>query len=185
MNTKVRKLLLFSVMPVMAIMLMSSSGGGKKTKSGDKIDTTPGCEIIEVETQVTLFQMYNAYSTRLTNYPIPVMPSLWTGGESATSLFDNSGRYFCLITVSADCDGYSKSYTWNPTDSNGITMNIPVPEFTTFQINVEYYEQCGPYWGSSNSPRYERGRWVSQSTQNYSSNISVTQWVATEPLTGC
>ena len=58
-------------------------------------------------------------------------------------------------------------------------MTISVPENYDFRISVEYWEQCGPYWGSSNSPTYARGRWYSEITQNYSTSIAITQWLFT------
>ncbi|WP_179004212.1 hypothetical protein [Winogradskyella forsetii] len=176
MNINFRKLLVFSIMPIMAVMLMSSSGGGKGGGGKDKTHQG-GCEIQFRDTEVTLFQMYEMPPGRISNWAVPVIPSLWSGGSSASSLFSNPNQYYCVITISSNCDNYNEEYVWNPDNQGGSTMTIPVPANDQFRINVEYWEQCGPYWGSSNSPTYARGLWFSEITQSFSTSISITNWV--------
>ncbi len=177
MNKKVKKLLMFSVMPIIALLLMSANGNGKDGSKKGPDGGGSGCVVKESDTEVTLFSMYQMPPGRINNWAVPVYPSLWSGASSATGLFGDADKYYCVITISSNCNDYNREYVWDPDTQGGTTMTIPVPENDQFRINVEYWEQCGPYWGSSNSPTYARGLWFSEITQNYSSNISISSWI--------
>ncbi|MDH7912212.1 hypothetical protein [Winogradskyella sp. SYSU M77433] len=173
MNIRIKRILSFSILPLMAMLFMSTSGGGKGTKK----DTSGGCTVKERDTEIVLFQMSGMPPGRINNWAVPASPSLWTGASSASSLFSNPNQYYCVITISASCANYNKEYVWNPDTSGGTTMTIPIPENTEFRISVEYWEQCGPYWGSSNSPSYARGLWFSEITQGYATSIGISNWI--------
>ena len=171
-----RVTLLVTVSLFTAFILVA--GRSKDSKSESKIDETT-CDTKEKETTLILYPNLPTPSNRQTNWAVPVMPNLWSGNQSATSLYDSPNtKYYCLITVAnLQCKDYGengvKTYRWNSQSGNN-TMKIMVPESLQYRITVEYYEPCGPYWTGSNP--YGRGKWYSEQTIYYQSSIAITQW---------
>jgi hypothetical protein len=171
-----RVTLLVTVSLFTAFILVA--GRSKDSKSESKIDETT-CDTKEKETTLILYPNLPTPSNRQTNWAVPVMPSLWSGNQSATSLYDSPNtKYYCLITVAnLQCKDYGengvKTYRWNSQSGNN-TMKIMVPESLQYRITIEYYEPCGPYWTGSNP--YGRGKWYSEQTIYYQSSIAITQW---------
>lgn len=159
-----------------AFMLIA---GKSKSPGGGKKVSDPPCITAEKETTLILYPNLPTPSSRQTNWAVPVMPSLWSGNQSAINLYDNiNTKYYCLITVAnLQCKDYGdngiKTYRWNSQSGNN-TMKIMVPESLQYRISVEYYEPCGPYWTGSNP--YGRGKWYSEQTIYYQSSIAITQW---------
>ena len=179
MKIQIKKYFIYGFVPLVMLLLMSFSGGGKSDGKEKDGGGGGGCQISEKNTTISLYSFYNTPPGRNSGSgaQVPANPSLWTGAPSANSLFGNSQQYYCVITVTTDCNGYSKEYVWNPNQSGGTTMTIPVPNNRTFRVNVEYWEQCGPYWGSNSSPSYKRGLWFSEKTQGYTTIISINNWL--------
>jgi hypothetical protein len=173
-NRILKSIAILTLLPILALSLSSSSGkngGGKKEPCFDcgnvpTVTTTKEAELV-------LYSPLPTPPNRQSNYAVPQSPSVWSGGTSATSLYDNpSSNFYCLITV-VNTSGYMKTYTWNSANKNN-TMKIQVPIEGQFQVRVEYYEKCGPFWTDGT---YGRGKWYSEVTTGYIGIISVTQWI--------
>ena len=174
-----RVTLLVTVSLLTAFILIA--GKGKDSKSSSKIDDTGGgCDTSETETTLILYPNFPTPSNRQTSWAVPVLPNLWSGNQSATSLYDSpNSKYYCLITVTnLGCNEYGeggvKTYRWN-SQSGDNTMKIMVPSSLQYRINIEYYEPCGPYWIGSNP--YGRGKWSTEKVLYYQSTIAFSQWV--------
>lgn len=172
-----RVTLLVTVSLFTAFVLIA--GRSKDSKSDSKIDPGESCDTTEKEATLILYPNLPTPSNRQTNWAVPVLPSLWSGNQSATSLYDSpNSKYYCIITVAnLQCKDYGengvKTYRWN-SQSGDNTMKIMVPASLQYRITIEYYEPCGPYWTGSNP--YGRGKWYSEQTIFYQSTIAITQW---------
>lgn len=176
---RLKRVTLFVTLSLFSAFILIA-GRSKESKSSSKIDVGESCDTSEKETTLVLYQNLPTPSNRQTNWSVPVLPNLWNGTQSATSLYDNPNqKYYCLITVAnLQCKDYGengvKTYRWNSQSNNG-NMKIMVPSTLQYRITIEYYEPCGPYWTGSNP--YGRGKWYSEQTIYYQNTISVTQWV--------
>ncbi|MFN3908009.1 MAG: hypothetical protein ACK4JX_03150 [Flavobacterium sp.] len=179
--------LLFLVLSMPFVLISSGSGG---SGGGSKKAPQQQQQCVQLTTtNLILFQMYGMPSNRISSWSVPVIPSLWTGAPSATGFFDNPNtRFYCKVTItSTRCKDYGnngvKEYTWLK-NQNIANMTIQVPSNDNFRIRVDYYEQCGPYWGSFSSPQYRRGHWRAESgILGASSGISLSNWsfITTNP----
>ena len=175
---KLKRVTLLVTLSIFTAMLLIA--GRSKSPDGGKKAPNPACSTAEKETTLLLYPNLPTPSSRQINWSVPVMfPSLWTGNQSATSLYDSpNSKYYCLITVAnLQCNDYGengvKTYRWNSQTGNN-TMKIMVPESMQYRITIEYYEPCGPYWNGTNP--YGRGKWYSEQTIYYQSIIAITQW---------
>lgn len=166
---------MLTLLPILALSLTSNGGKGgdggkgKSPDFGNPTTTTPTTK----EAELILFDTFPTPPNRQSNYAVPQSPSVWSGDTSATSLYDNpNSKFYCMITV-LNAGGYMKTYTWNSANKNN-TMKIEVPTDGQFQVRVEYYEKCGPFWTDGS---YSRGKWYSEVTTGYQNLISITQWV--------
>lgn len=177
-------LIAFLVTAFMAISAVSYAGGGGGGKGGGKGEGKsgggePSCKVVEKSTTLLIYNNFDIPSIRSSSWPtVPIpFPSPWTGAASASSLYDSpNGKYYCLVTVATNCKTWGesgvKTYVWNST-SNELKVNVP--ENMQFQISIEYYEPCGPYWTGGGN--YGRGKWYSETTVGYSPIISFTQFI--------
>jgi hypothetical protein len=171
----IKSIAILTILPVLAFMLASTGAKGPEG-SKSKIptsDTNPPKIEKTQEANLVLFSNFPVTPGRQTNYSVPGFPSLWNGDISATSLYDNANsKYYCLVTV-LNSYGYKKTYVWNSLNKNN-TMKVQLPLENQFQVRVEYYEKCGPFWTDGS---YGRGKWYSEITSSWVGTVSITQWI--------
>lgn len=121
-------------------IIMGKGGGG----GGLSDPNCGGDTFLEEDVEFELFFPFE-YTGRTGSCPIPKDGSLLSAKNNVgfTSNVSDDFRYYCKITVTADC-GYSRVHYLNDSNirNSGSSANIPIPQGITAQVKIDFREPC-------------------------------------------